>query len=397
MDPKHRLPGQDAIRAEEPVVTSICRESLDAILFEKPGAAGTEPALHRRVTVVERLQEHGIRRIGSPKKGFRYRSFDGAGVSKTEQERIRALVVPPAWTDVFLNTSGTAPVQAIGKDRAGRWQYLYSEKQTWTREKRKRERLLAFLRALPALRARVARDLRGEELSRERVLAAMVRLLLRGFLRPGSQVYARENGTYGLATLRPKHVRVKGRRVTLSYPGKGGKAQVREIDDAGAARVVAALLRDPGREVFRYRAEDGTWVNVRRRHVNEYLREISGARLSAKDFRTWAGTLLGACALSRAGYPSPPSARAIRSAVARAMRETSGLLGNTPAVCRASYVSPAVVAAFEKGRLLAEPPALETLVQGSARALATAERRLSRLIRNGNGVMPAPASRHAGR
>jgi len=349
------------------------------------------------VTVVERLQERGIRRIGSPKRGFRYRSPNGARVSKAEQQRIRSLVVPPAWTEVFVDTSSASAVQAIGRDRAGRWQYLYSEKQTRIREKRKRERLLAFLRALPALRARVARDLRGDELSRERVLAAMVRLLLRGFLRPGSQVYARENGTYGLATLRPRHVRVQGRRVTLSYPGKGGRPQVREIDDAGAARVVRSLLKDPGPELFRYRVPDGTWVNVRRRHINEYLREISGSRFTAKDFRTWAGTLLGACALARAGYPSPPSARSIRSAVARAMRETSQLLGNTPAVCRASYVSPAVLDAFEKGRLLWDPPSLDALVRGSTRALSSAERRLSRLIMNGDRPPKAPSAPHAAR
>jgi DNA topoisomerase-1 len=349
------------------------------------------------VTVVDRLQERGIRRIGSPKKGFRYRPVNGTRVSKAEKDRIRRLVIPPAWTDVFVNTSAAAPIQAVGRDRAGRWQYLYSEKQTGIREKRKRRRLLAFLRALPALRTRVARDLRGEELSRERVLAAMVRLLLRGFLRPGSQVYARDNGTYGLATLRPKHVRVQGRHITLSYPGKGGKPQVREIDDAAAARVVRALLRDPGPEVFRYRGPAGEWVNVRRRHINEYLREISGSRFTAKDFRTWAGTLVGACALARAGYPSPPSARSIRSAVARAMRETSELLGNTPAVCRASYVSPAVLEAFEKGRFLSDPPALDALVRGSARVLSAAERRLSRLIMNGDRPPKALDAPRAGR
>jgi DNA topoisomerase-1 len=157
------------------------------------------------------------------------------------------------------------------------------------------------------------------------------------------------------------------------------------------------LLRDPEREVFRYRSSDGEWVNVRRRHINEYLREISGSRFTAKDFRTWAGTLLGACALARAGYPSPPSARSLRSAVARAMRETSELLGNTPAVCRASYVSPAVLDAFEKGRLLSDPPSLDALVRGSVRVLSTAERRLSRLIMNGDRPPRGPGAPRAGR
>ena len=293
--------------------------------------------------------------------------------------------MPPAWTDTFISTSPASAVQAIGKDRAGRWQYLYSEKQTRRREARKRERLIAFLRALPALRARLAQDLRREGLGRERVLAAMGRLLLRGFLRPGSQVYARENGSYGLATLRPKHVRVRGGRITLSYPGKGGKPQVREIEDPAAARVVRALLADPGPEVFRYRNGGDEWTNVRRRNLNAYLGEITGTRITAKDFRTWAGTLFGACALAHAGYPDPPSARALRRSVAQAMRETSELLGNTPAVCRASYVSPGVLEAFEKGRTLSEPPSLETLVRASPRVLAAVERRLARLLANGSG------------
>jgi DNA topoisomerase-1 len=348
------------------------------------------------MTVVERLQSSGIRRLGAPKRGFRYRRADGGRVSREDRERIEALVLPPAWTDVFISPSPSTPVQAIGRDRAGRWQYLYSEKQTRLREEHKRARLLAFLRALPALRGRLAQDLRREGLGRERVLAAMGRLLLRGFLRPGSQVYARENGTYGLATLRPRHVRVRGRRVTLSYPGKGGKPQVREIEDAAAARVVRELLAEPGRELFRYRNGDDVLVNVRRRNLNAYLSEISGSRITAKDFRTWAGTLFGACALARAGFPDPPSARALRRAVTQAMRETAELLGNTPAVCRASYVSPGILAAFERGRLLADPPLLETLVRASPRVLAAVERRLARLIANGGSGSASSSSRVPG-
>jgi DNA topoisomerase I len=308
---------------------------------------------------------------------------DGSRISKPDRARIDALVVPPAWEDVYVSSSSASAVQAIGRDRAGRWQYLYSEKQTRLREERKRARLLAFLRGLPALRSRLAQDLRREGLVRERVLAAMARLLLRGFLRPGSQVYARENGTYGLATLRPKHVRVRGKRITLSYPGKGGKEQVREIEDAAAARVVRALLSDPGPEVFRYRNGDGQWTNVRRRHLNTYLGEITATRVTAKDFRTWAGTLFGACALSRAGFPDPPSKSALRRRVNEAMRETATLLGNTPTVCRASYVSPGILTAFERGRMLGDPPTLESLMRASPGALAAVERRLARLIANG--------------
>jgi DNA topoisomerase I len=336
------------------------------------------------MTVIERLQSRGIRRHGSPARGLRYRAPDGTPVNGAHGGRIRHLAIPPAWTEVFVSPSASSAVQAIGRDRAGRWQYLYSEAQTARRERAKRERLLAFLKALPAVRSRVARDLRSDGLSHERVLAAMVRLLLRGFLRPGSHVYARENGTYGLATLRPRHVKVRGRRITLAYPGKGGKAQVREIDDAPAARVVAALLADSGKQVFRYRTDSGEWVDVRRRQVNAYLREIGGCRITAKDFRTWAGTLVGACALARIGYPADPSAAELRRRVARAMRETSERLGNTPAVCRSSYVSPEVLAAFAKGRLLPDPPGPEVLVGGSTKVLGLVERRLARLIVNGH-------------
>ena len=301
--------------------------------------------------------------------------------------------MPPAWTDVWISASTSSPVQAIGKDRAGRWQYLYSERQTRLREERKRRRLLAFLRALPDLRSRVARDLRGEGLGRERVLAAMVRLLLRGFLRPGSAVYTRQNGTYGLSTLRPRHVRIERGVLTLSYVGKGRKSQVRRIEDAAAARVVSELLAQRAPWVFRYRSPDGAWVKVRRRHINDYLREIAGSRFTAKDFRTWAGTLFGACALARQERPESANPRALRRCVTAAMRETAQILGNTPAVCRSSYVSPAVLTAFEKGHVLADALPLEALVRASPRTFSFLERRLWRLIRNGsaptNGRRPA--------
>ncbi len=346
------------------------------------------------MTVVERLQQTGIGRTGASARGFRYARADGSPPSHADRERIRALAIPPAWTDVFVSPSPTSAVQAIGRDRAGRWQYLYSEKQTRLRERHKRERLLAFLQMLPNLRARVARDVQGTELTRERVLAAMVRLLLRGFLRPGSQVYSRQNGTYGLSTLRPRHVRVRGGRVTLSYRGKGNKPQVREIDDPSAARVVRALLRDPGPELFRYQGSDGAWVNIRRRNLNEYLKEVTGSPVTAKDFRTWAGTILGACALARQGYPEPPSPRAVQSRINAAMKETAHLLGNTATVCRASYVSPQILSAFEAGRLITDPPALEHLVRASARVLAAVERKLSRIIRNGHQDSASRAARH---
>jgi len=348
------------------------------------------------MTVVERLHTSGIRRTGSPRAGFRYRRTDGGRCSRDERERISALAVPPAWSDARVSASRTARVQAIGKDRAGRWQYLYSESHARGREERKQKRLLAFLVTLPAIRARVGRDIRAEGLARERVLAAMVRLLLRGFLRPGSAVYTRENGTYGLSTLRARHVRVEGRVLVLSYVGKGGKPQVRRIEDPAVLRVMKGLLARRGRSLFVYQDAESTWVKVGPAHVNAYLREVAGARFTAKDFRTWAGTLFGACALARQGYPQPATGRALRHGISNAMRETAQLLGNTPAVCRASYVSPAVVVAFERGRLLAEPMSVEALLRASSRSLAIVERRLAHLIREGSRPFSSHSNlRHA--
>jgi len=332
------------------------------------------------VTSIERLQRSGIRRLGTPASGFRYRGAAGGAVSEEDLARIRELAIPPAWTDVYVSASSRSLLQAIGRDRAGRWQYRYSPAQTRIRERRKRRRLHAFLGKLPALRARVARDLRRPGLPRERVLAALVRILLRAALRPGSDEYARHNSTFGLATLRHEHVHVSGSTVVFRYPGKGGKMQEHSIDDPAVARLVRRLLKHRGGRLFRYQAEDGSWVKVRRRTINDYIREASGGPFSAKDFRTWAGTLVGACALARTGVPSPLSARAVRAGVLSAMRATAAALGNTPAVCRASYVSSSVVEAYGRGVVVGEPVATEAILAAPPRAIARLEREVRRLL-----------------
>src|SRR5581483_5112672 len=195
--------------------------------------------------------------------------------------------------------------QAIGKDNAGRWQYLYHESRVRLREREKLLRLIKFAENLPLLRRSIARHLRLPGLPRERVMAAILRILSSSFIRPGSQVYADENGSYGIATLRPRHVKVKGDLIIFDFPGKSGVQQHREFRDRSIAKIVRELLKHPSREVFAYRNGEGKLVDVKRRHINDYIRETMGGNFTAKDFRTWAGTLICACALARDAYVCP--------------------------------------------------------------------------------------------
>lgn len=308
-------------------------------------------------TILERLGRCGIRRLGRPGR-FRYRHVNGRAVSAADRERIDALRIPPAWRDVAIHPSASALVQAIGRDAAGRWQYRYHERQVARRERTKLARLVHFLRAMPRLREAVRRDLARTGLPRERVMAGVVRILATCFLRPGSEVYASENGSYGITTLRPRHVRVKGMVITFDFVGKSGRRHVREVRDPRVARLVRELLRHPG-EVFKFEeaAADGTsrLRDVKSHHVNAYLRERMGGSFTAKDFRTWAGTILAASHLAHTAEEARRSPAARRRAVAAVMREVSESLGNTPAVCRASYVLPVVLRQFDAGRVVGHP------------------------------------------
>jgi len=302
------------------------------------------------LAAIHDLQQTGIRRIGTPRAGFRYLKPDGRPPARADLERIRDLRIPPAWTEVRVTPLPASKLQAIGRDRAGRWQYRYHPDFARRRASAKYRRLLRFAAALPRIRAAVARDMRRRELSRERVLAAVVRLLESCQMRPGSETYARENGSFGLTTLRPRHVKVAGTLVVFDYRGKSGQRQIRELRDRRIARLVCELLRVPGRDVFKF-VEGGEVVDVRRRHVNAYIRAAAGAPFTAKDFRTWAGTLLCASALAEAAERGGAERRRARIAK-EAMKAVAAKLGNTPAVVRASYVSPAVLEAFAKGRVI---------------------------------------------
>jgi DNA topoisomerase-1 len=300
---------------------------------------------------IERLRTTGLRRVGSPARGFRFTRPDGRPAGRADADRARALRLPPAWTDVHVSPVAAAKLQAIGRDRAGRWQYRYHEAFVKRQAAAKFRRLLRFAEALPRIRRRVDRDMAGGGLGRERVLASMVRILEACFMRPGSEAYALAHRSYGLATVRPRHVRVTGDTVVFDYRGKSGQRQVRELTDRRVARLVRALLRVPGRDVFKF-VEGGEVLDVRRRHVNAYIREISGAPFTAKDFRTWAGTVLCASELARAEVGDAPSRTRREQLAAAAVKAVAARLGNTPAVARASYVSPAVLEGFARGRVL---------------------------------------------
>lgn len=329
------------------------------------------------MTILERLGRDGIQRKGSARSGFRYRTARGTPVRAIDRARIEALRIPPAWKDVSIHPSREALVQAIGRDAAGRWQYLYHPRQLARRERRKLVRMRRFLRALPSLRRDVARDLARPGLERERVLGGMVRILGTCFLRPGGEAYASENGSFGLATLRPRHVHVRGDIVSFDFVGKSRKRQLREFRDRPVARLLRALLAHPG-DVFKYRNGDGRLADVKSHHINEYLRERTGQRFTAKDFRTWAGTLLCAAVLARVPAEARATAAARKRAVAAAMREVAHHLGNTPAVCRASYVFPVVVRQFEAGRVMRST--LSRLTAPPTRQLERCERALLTLL-----------------
>lgn len=287
-------------------------------------------------------------------RGFAYYDTDGALIRDERLDRIRGLAVPPAWKDVWICPWPSGHIQATGVDAAGRRQYRYHDQWRARRDAEKHERVLEIARQLPDVRDEVVAALRTRGLNRERVLATAIRLLDLGAFRVGSEQYAEENGTYGLATLRREHVRVRGERTFFSYTAKGGIEREVELTDRPTATVVRQLLERPegtGEELLAYEVADGSWRDVSSAEINAFLKEISGAEITAKDFRTWNATVLMAARLAEA--PPPRSRTARKKIVSAAYREVSEQLGNTPAVCKASYVDPRVVDRFEHGETVA--------------------------------------------
>jgi DNA topoisomerase-1 len=293
-------------------------------------------------------------------RGFSYLDEDGDPLEEPDVvERIRALGIPPAWKEVWICPDDRGHIQATGIDAAGRKQYLYHEEWRRRRDQQKFDEMLDFARALPSLRKRIAADLdSGGELTRERVLACAVRLLDVGFFRIGTEEYAAENSSFGLATMRKHHVSIENEdTMVFDYPAKSGKRQVRAVADAVAIDVVAALKRrrGGGDGLLAYK-DGGRWRDLKSDEINEYIKHITGAGYSAKDFRTWNATVLAAVALAVSGEVADTKTGRKR-AITRAVKEVAHYLGNTPAVCKTSYIDPRVFDAYDGGLIVR--PALE--------------------------------------
>jgi DNA topoisomerase I len=282
-------------------------------------------------------------------KGFVYVDENGVRIGDPEQiERLRALVVPPAWRDVWLCPYPNGHIQAIGTDDRGRRQYLYHEQWRKLRGREKHARVIDFARRLPAARQRVSEDLTLPGMPRERALATAFRLLDLGFFRVGGESYAEENGSFGLATVHKEHVRITGNAAVFQYLAKSGvRREVAILDpDVVAAIEILKRRRRGSDEILAW--QDGkSWADVTSSDINAYVKQVTGPRWSTKDFRTWHGTVLAAVALSEPQAPSSPTAA--KREVSRAMRKVSERLGNTPTVCRASYVDPRIIDRFHEG------------------------------------------------
>ncbi len=319
------------------------------------------------------MAQQWILRKGTKRSGFRYVTTGGKPAPPAAAARAAALVIPPAWTDVHVAASPTAAVQAWGYDAKGRKQYRYHERAAEVGQLRKFYRVRQMARDLPAIRAAVARDLRapraGERLTKRRVCSGVVRLIGEAFFRVGSERYAEENKTFGISTLLKRHVHDHGDRVVFDYVGKESVRQHQTVCDAELAAFVRELLATPGRRLFRYRTDEGPLANLSSRDVNVYMHDVLGVPYSAKDFRTWGGTLRLATILADLGPGRTP--RETQKNLVTAIRLVAAELGNTPTVCRKAYVHPIVVARYlDEGSTIAPFLTRATVRRATARAAA---------------------------
>ena len=282
---------------------------------------------------------------------FAYFDTDGQRIrDEDEIKRINALVIPPAYTDVWICADRQGHLQATGRDARGRKQYRYHPRWRAVRDEVKYERMIAFGKALPQIRKQVDADLRRSGLPREKVLATIVYLLEATLMRIGNEEYARENKSFGLTTLRDRHVRLDGGKVQFRFRGKSGVHHAVEVQDRRLARIIARIRDLPGQELFQYEDDDGNPHAIDSADVNDYLHAITGADYTAKDFRTWAGTVLAAVALKE--YEKYDSEAQAKKNVVQAIESVSKKLGNTPTICRKCYVHPAVIESYLDGSML---------------------------------------------
>ena len=289
----------------------------------------------------------GIRRVGAHTR-FRYVDPQGRTIrNRVELQRLKSLAIPPAWTDVWICCDPRGHLQAVGRDARGRKQYRYHTRWREVRDEVKYGRLVAFAEALPRIRKHVAADIRRNGLPREKVLAAVVQLLEKTLIRVGNEEYARDNGSIGLTTMRDRHAKIAGTSVHFEFRGKSGIEHAIGLRDARLARIVRALRDLPGYELFQYIDPDGNRQTIDSADVNAYLGEIGGQDFTAKDFRTWAGTVLAAKALAE--EPSFKSPTEARRRINCAIESVAHRLGNTKATCRKSYIHPAILNAYMEG------------------------------------------------
>ena len=303
------------------------------------------------VDPADSAEEAGLRYLGDDRPGytrkangndFEYFDTDGKRI-RDEQRllRIKRLAIPPAWTDVWICPSSNGHLQATGRDARRRKQYRYHERWREIRDENKFERLADFGKALPQIRKRVDHDIKLSGLPREKVLATVVRLLERTFMRIGNEEYARENKSFGLTTMKNRHVTVKGARLSFRFRGKSGRQHEVDVTDRRIAKIVAKCQDLPGQDLFQYVNGDGDVRDVTSQDVNDYLRDITNEDFTAKDFRTWAGTLLAALALN--AQESFETRKQAKTNIKAAVCAVAEVLGNTPAICRKCYIHPAVL------------------------------------------------------
>jgi DNA topoisomerase-1 len=360
------------------------RRRIQSAVHAKTNGAVTgvplDPIASARVAGLRYVNDEttpGISRVGG-KSRVRYLTPDGRLVKDpAELQRIRALAIPPAWTEVWICPHPNGHLQATGRDARGRKQYRYHARWREVRDEVKYGRLISFAQALPRIRERTDADLKRPSLPREKVLAAVVQLLEKTLIRVGNEEYARENGSVGLTTMRDAHARIQGNKVRFEFRGKSGIEHAIDLDDRRLARIVKACRDLPGYELFQYLDEDGSRQEIDSADVNAYLREISGEDFTAKDFRTWAGTVLAAQALA-AVVRCKSNAEAKRNVV-KAIESVAKRLGNTKAVCRKCYIHPAILDAYMDGATVQTIKARAQLAN-HASALSAEEAAVVRII-----------------